>query len=93
MRLLLIVAGMLVLAVSASLTPANAVCYFYTGYCRKGMGMSNRMAAIYCACDRQCALACKAGPDTPPNGRYDGRIPPDIVACMATCVAKDAARH
>jgi hypothetical protein len=83
---------MLALALSASATPANAKGFSYGPHC---------FARIYgvagyriCAqCIRQCRyydpLHCK------PGAFCDWNVtPPDIVACMATCVnAKETAQH
>jgi hypothetical protein len=79
---LLIVAGILALAASASLTPANARPLVYGPHCFARIdGVAGRRI---CA---QCTSQC----------RYVGAnlvTPPDILACMATCVnAAEATRR
>jgi hypothetical protein len=87
---------MLTLAVSASLTPADAR---FTPYC----GARINGAAGYQMC-RHCVQKCGGSnvdpygyitPSCKPGAFCDHNvIPPDIVACMATCVnASEAIRR
>jgi hypothetical protein len=86
----LIVAGMLVLAVSASMTPANAA-HSGNAYCG-----NYGIQGIYCHCIRQCNrenpwamrhdLAMRSLSNRSVSERY--------VACTSTCVnAAEGARH
>jgi hypothetical protein len=97
---LLIVGGMLALAVSASLTPANATsgrgnvpCWLSEYSSRIVAGDGDYRS---CACLAQCRGYAKRSPET---GHYGVRIgygqpSPDIPACVAKCVAaKKAAQR
>jgi hypothetical protein len=81
---LLIVAGMLVLTVSASLTPANA----HDTFCDN----------VVCLCQRNCSpdqwvrwLHCVGQGCEPTN--FLSKIPPDILACKASCGRAEAVEH
>jgi hypothetical protein len=78
MRFLLIVAGMLTLAVSAPLTPANAGGNAgYGPHCFARIdGLAGRRICVQCI--RQCHLKYSVS--------HDMALPPDVLACMATCV-------
>jgi hypothetical protein len=80
---LLIVSGMLALALSASLTPANA---------RGGCPADGPVGRIYCHCSRQCTVHNPSVATTPVyRPFYDD---PKWQVCQAKCVnAAEAARH
>jgi hypothetical protein len=87
---LLIVAGTLVLAVSASLTPANAATPYsmdgcYGRNCRCSYQRYGKPRTLCFAILRRCK----------PGAFCDRNvIPPDIHACLATCMAaQEAARR
>jgi hypothetical protein len=78
-----IVGGMLALAVSVWLTPANAT----SGGVNRPCGAQT--GTLKCACYFQC----KRAPLPESCGRFGCRYKP-IAACMAKCVAaKEAAQH
>jgi hypothetical protein len=87
MRFLLVIGGMLALAVSASLTPANAEAIQCGNYF--GSGVTGSWPV--CLCLGRCSLKppqwgigrCKPGAFCDRNV-----IPPDMLACEAKCVAK-----
>jgi hypothetical protein len=83
---LLIVAGMLVLAVSASVTPANARFSFPPFKCNGAVG-------TYCMwkCENELWSTANLWDST---RNHPGSCPPLLQACMATCAAAQrAARH
>jgi hypothetical protein len=89
MRLLLVIGGMLALAVSASLTPANADSIWCGNL---PPGVTGSWATCHCLqrCRDNGISRCKPGAFCDPNAG----IPPDLRACAAKCMAvKDASRR